>query len=430
MGRNPAKIIFGASLWVLYNLLSLLLLPLIFLYLSLRWKQMGNWLHRLGWYPDVPHRRVDVWVHMVSVGEARAGTSLIRSLREEYPEIRLLLSTFTTTGRDFLLRQFPDIPCIYAPLDFFFSVLLFYLRFRPHFSVLVETEIWPNYVVFSRFFSSHLIIVNGRISDRFFALRFFLFPFWSFLLSFFDYFFMRGPLDVERLKKWLGEDQRIVQAGDLKTELNLQEVSEQAKRLLQLFPQLQGRKILTAGSTHAGEEEILLEVWKSLREEDGSLFLILAPRHPERAESLFALFQKKGCAVALRSHPSVPQPTLDVLIIDGIGELVGAYFLSEVAFVGGSLIPRGGHNPMEPALLGKPVIFGSSMENFRESAARLIQSGGARQVASPEELKDVLRDLFRDSEKRKAMGFSSARAFSDISTPSKKILLYLRKYLR
>ncbi|MFN4182810.1 MAG: 3-deoxy-D-manno-octulosonic acid transferase, partial [bacterium] len=373
---------------------------------------------------------VDVWVHMVSVGEAKAGMPFIRSLREEYPEIRLLLSTFTTSGRELLLRQFPDIPCIYAPLDFFFSVLMFYLRFRPHISVLVETEIWPNYVVFSRCFSSHLILLNGRISDRLFALRFFLSPFWGFLLAFFDYFFMRGPLDAGRLKKWLGEDHRIVEAGDMKTELNQREVTEQARRLIQLFPQLKGKKILTAGSTHEGEEEILLEVWERLREEDGSLVLILAPRHPERAESLSVLCQKKGWAVALRSYPPLPQQPLDILIIDGIGELVGAYSLSEVAFVGGSMIPRGGHNPMEPALLGKPVIFGPSMENFRESAARLIQSGGARQVSSPEELKDVLRDLIRDSEKRKAMGFSSFQAFSGISTPSRKILPYLRKYLR
>ncbi len=431
MGKNVAINFFGWSFWVGYNLLSLLFSPILLVALLLMGRRMGNWHHRLGRYPGISLQRADVWIHMVSVGEARAGLPLVKKLQKQSPDLRLLLSSYTPAGVEFLQREVGGTTCIiYAPLDFLFCMLPFYLRFRPKVVVLVETEIWPNLVVLAKLLSFRLLLANGRISDQMYHSRIFLHLFWRFLFSFFHAVFMRGPLDAQRIRNWMANDNRIFVTGDMKTELDLEEIKKKADTLLELFPQLKGKLIFTAGSTHEGEEEILLNVWKNLAKPAEAYAFILAPRHSERAKALASYCTYKGWAVSLRSCPPPKDQHFDVLILDGVGELVGAYYLADVVFVGGSLVQRGGHNPMEPAQVGKPVLFGFSMENFRDSAQQLLRSEGARQVTSASELQAVLSELLSHSEKRVKMGITAQKTFAFPTSPSQEIADFVRKYFQ
>ncbi|MDX1390703.1 MAG: 3-deoxy-D-manno-octulosonic acid transferase, partial [Acidobacteriota bacterium] len=335
-----------------------------------------------------PQHARSIWIHAVSVGEVLAARALLQDLRRRYPGHRLLLSTTTATGQQ-VARQLEEAVdgLFYAPLDFSPIVSRALDRVAPDLVIFVDTEIWPNWLRACRRRGVKTVLVNGRISDG--SLR-------GYRLG--RRFMGRVLADVDHVcaqtESWgrrfveLGlPSERLTVTGSLKFDA-LDVASTGAElhvgdRALRYFRFATERPVLIAASTLRGEEEPVLQAFRRIRETAADALLILAPRHPERADEVQRLARQHGFEVTLRTALSVDaaHPT-DVVILDTIGELSRLFRLATLVFVGGSLVPAGGHNILEPAVFGKAIVFGPYMDNFREIASLFIDRGAAVQVAS------------------------------------------------
>lgn len=397
---------------LLYNSLSFFLLPLVFLFLSLRQikgKHLRGWKERLG---ILPPSKGSVWCHSVSVGEVMAVKPIIEHLRFLQPECPIFLSTTTNTGMETAKKHLASLAKLFFfPLDLFPCPLIALLRLKPAVLCLVETEIWPNLIFLARLLNIPVVLVNGRISDKSMlslkALRFFFAPFVRQL-----YALMQSEQDAERIKICGG---RIVQVlGNTKFD---QVVGIRNTSRLESLRTILGIKetdeVLLAGSTHPGEEEKILRAFWQVRLSHPELRLIIAPRHPERIQQVETLLSKQGFTFVRRS--TLPQANLDphtVIIIDTVGELSTLYGLSTVSFVGGSLIPKGGHNILEPLAWGKPVLFGPYMNNFRDISQLVEREGVGIIVRNEKELVEKLKYLLGNPWLREEMGKRSEALIS------------------
>lgn len=423
---------------LLYNLIIYLAFPLVLVYLWVRRKIYPDreyLLQRAGRYPPVGEK-VMFWIHAVSMGEGRAGAPLVKTLLQTVPPSSLLVTTSTPSGKKTLSALFPELSVIYSPIDLFPCPLLFLKHYRPRLLLLVETEFWPNLIVFSKVYGVKIFLVNGRISDRTLGAR----NPWRFLLRqllrHFTLFLMRSEEDARRIASLGADPQKVHVVGDMKYEVPRDGVEEMAEHLLSSYPFLKEKKIITAGSTHAGEEEILLQAFQEVRHRFPQAVLILAPRHPERASEILSLAHTTGFGILQRSaNPSDSSreqgknSSPSILLLDTVGELLSAYALADVCVVGGSFISRGGHNPLEPASFKKPVLFGPSMENFRESASLLLNEGGARCIQSTSALSTTLLTLLSQPDTLQEMGEKAFRSVSRYQGASRRILQELQGYL-
>lgn len=425
-------------LWWGYNVVSVGMLPLALVYFWLTkpaYRDPAYVRRRLGFYPRGAGGTFRFWVHAVSVGEVRACAPLIRALRAAYPSDSLLVTTSTRTGMETLTQLFPGLTAEFCPVDALTSVMSFLKHYSARNLFLVETEFWPNLMLLARRRGTRIYLVNGRISDRTRAARGPWKSLLGHLFSQVEWFLMRGEEDAQRLK-WLGAPpDRIHVVGDMKYEVALDGVETSALALAQDFLPLKNSPVVTAGSTHAGEEEAVLEAFQALLAEFPDTVLVVAPRHPERGAEVVSLLDRFSLVGVRRSRPENPGAVPgagagpSVLVLDTIGELMGAYSLARVCYVGGSLMPRGGHNPIEPAALKKPVVFGPYYQNFREASDRLIRQGGARMVQNVEELKSVLRGWLKDPEEARKAGESAYQAVQLHQGASARILEILRPSL-
>ncbi len=335
--------------------------------------------------PQLPPEEGRVWIHAVSLGETNVGLILARAVRSLDPERSVVFSSSTPTGMENLSRRWDGVS-FYAPWDSAQVVRAFLDAVRPEVLVLLETELWPNLISLSKERGVRILIVNARISDRAFRryrwIRGFI---RDRVLRFVDAVLCQDEIARERFLG-LGADPRKVRVvGNLKYDLeipvqDLGQVEEIAK----------GRFVLMGGSTHPGEEAFLLEVFAALREENSQAFLILAPRHVERAREVAEEARMRGWRVAMYSQGD--PKGVDVLVVDRVGVLAQLYRLASVVFVGGSLVARGGQNPLEPAYWAKAVFFGANMGNFRQISEELLERGGAKVVLSPEDLMKEIRN--------------------------------------
>jgi len=385
---------------LLYSLMLAAALVLLSPYFLLRGLRQNKYLHnlgaRLGRVPESLRQPAPgaIWVHAVSVGEALAVAPLLKELRARFSNRKLLVSTTTRTGQEMAARRLDCDGTFYFPLDFAFACRRVLAAIQPALVVIAETEIWPNFLRQARRHGARVVFVNGRISDRSFR----GYRFWRFflrrVLGTVDFFLMQSEEDARRLRALGAPAERVAVGGNLKFDL------PQPARpafLSELEHLAKGVPIVVAGSTLAREEEQLLEALRLCREIKGKVaMLVLAPRHPERFEEVARLLADRGAEFIRRSQWRANGRRPDVVLLDTLGELAGAYAAATVAFVGGSLVPAGGHNPIEPALWGKPVVFGSSMENFRLIAAALLEVRGAFQVRSQNELGILLAALLDD----------------------------------
>jgi len=348
------------------------------------------------------------WIHAVSVGEVMAAVPLVRALRARWPEVEIVLSTVTATGNRVARARLPDVTLAFAfPLDLAGAPGRAVRRLRPRCFIALETEIWPNLLRALARSGVPAVLANGRISDRSYGryrrVR------WLFrrVLDHVALFAMQSEEDARRIVSLGARPERVVVTGNLKMEAAPGEDGAEARwrRALDLGE----ARVWVAGSTHRGEEGPVLDAFLALREVARGLQLVLAPRHPERVEEVEGLVRGRGLDVARRSR-LVPGRARDVLLLDSVGELGGIYGVADVVFVGGSLVPRGGHNVIEPALHAKPVVFGPHMGNFREAAALLLRAEGGTQVQDGAELASVLRALFTDATAREARGAAARRA--------------------
>ncbi len=369
---------------LLYTLLLLLLTPLALL--RLWWRGRGNpdyrlrWGERLGQVPERP-ARPRLWVHAVSVGETIAAVPLVRAWRAAHPDWAVLITTSTPTGSAQVRRSFGDsVEHCYLPFDLPWLTASFLRRSRPTLAVLMETEIWPNLYAGCERLGLPLLVANARLSDRSFRayarLRALVAP----TLSRVALIAARGAEDAERFVALGAPAARVEALGNLKFDL---ERSEQTLAQGQAWRAWLGaaRPVWIAASTHPGEEEQVLAAHRLLLQQQPTALLVLAPRHPERATAVAELAQAQGWQVLRRSAvaPAPALPTPDqaapgeraVLVVDTLGELMDFYAASDIAYVGGSLVPNGGHNPLEPLVLGRPVLSGTRVFNFREVYAEL-----------------------------------------------------------
>jgi 3-deoxy-D-manno-octulosonic-acid transferase len=332
-----------------------------------------------------------IWVHGASAGEIRAAIALMDRLRESGESV--VASAMTPTGRDLLGRLRPLVPCALAPLDHPWTVELALRRVRPSALTLIETEIWPSWISAAHGRGVPVVVVSGRISDRSFA-RYRRIGRWLRpVLRKIAAVGARSDADAERFLALGASAEKVQVTGDLKLEPAAEgsSLSEDLESLLGQVP------LIVAGSTHDGEERQLLDVLTGVERAGLRASLVLAPRHPDRFDAAEALAQRAGRAVRRRGRLE-PRPLLEgeVLLLDSMGELPGLYAHAAVAFVGGSLVPVGGHNLLEPIFAGRPVLFGPHTENARESADLALRTGAGRRVADGAELARAAIEALRD----------------------------------
>jgi 3-deoxy-D-manno-octulosonic-acid transferase len=357
-------------------------------------------------------RRPVLWLHAVSVGEVLAVSRLVGELDRRFPGHRVLVSTTTRTGQKLARERFGAGRVFYCPLDLPWAVRAYLNAFRPELLILAETEFWPNLLqgCFRR--GIPVAVVNARISDRSWPRYQMLRRLWRPILGRLSCVLAQSETDAERLRALGCPVEAVIVAGNLKFDVRVAQEAE----VTRLLRPAQAR-LVVAGSTLEGEEAALLEVWPLLPEAHPGLAMVLAPRHPERFGSVEALLDRSGVTWVKRStwksappDPLKPIRPGEILLLDTIGELASVYSLAVVAFVGGSLVPAGGHNPLEPAQFGVPIVMGPNYANFRSITEDLLAHDALR-IAAPGELTGVLTDLLDNPEEAKAMGARARLVF-------------------
>lgn len=343
------------------------------------------------------------WVHAVSVGEVVAAVPLVQALRQRWPDREVVVSTVTATGARMARTRLADARAAFAfPVDLAFATRRAVDRVRPRCFIALETELWPNLLRSLRRAGVPAVLANGRISDRSFRRYAWVRGLFRRVLDDVALFAMQSEEDARRIISLGARPERVVVTGNLKMEAPAGEggVEQLWRRLLHLG----SARVWIAGSTHRGEEASILDTFQALRDGAERLVLILAPRHPERAEEVDTLARARGLEPVRRSQIGMGAAASDLIVLDTIGELAALYAVADVIFVGGSLVAAGGHNAIEPALHAKPIVFGPHMTNFRDVAALLLRAGGAVQVGSGAELTAALRTLLADAGARRTIG--------------------------
>ncbi len=366
-----------------------------FLYRSLREPGFGaSLLERFSGASVNPKGERSIWIHAVSVGEVIAAGILVPHLRQAFPATRLALSVTTPTGRRVAEERLSSIDDLfYCPFDLPFVLRKMMARVRPRALVVVETEIWPNLLREARRAGAVTVLVNGRISDRSFPgylrIRFFL----KRALGEIDRFLMQGETYARRIEAMGAAPSSVRITGSLKFDAAPDGAAAPSARVTPT-----GRRILVAGSTLDPEERMLFSVFERLRISAPDLFLVVAPRHVPRFDAVWELSTSRGLKVARRSRGENVGDA-DVLLLDTLGELASLYAEGDYAFVGGSLARWGGHNIIEPASWGKPVLFGPHMQNFADVARMFLDAGAAVQVRDERELESTLRSFLESPER-------------------------------
>jgi 3-deoxy-D-manno-octulosonic-acid transferase len=370
-----------------------------------RGKWHGGYKDRFGFLSSEQVRQLgagrNIWIHAVSVGEVVAIEGLIRGLRADHPDHRVVLSVTTKTGHALAKRDLSnEVLLLWAPLDFSWVVKKFLTAIRPVIYIAAEAELWPN--LFRSLASAKvpIVIVNGRISDGAFP-RYRLFkPMLDGTMQTVKLFCMQSAGDVERIKQ-LGADSSAVKlVGNIKFDKTKGDITVQRHELGLNNEQL----VLVGGSTHPGEEEVLLDIYRDLRGQFPSLRLVLAPRHPERAARIEGLISNKGLHPVRFSDQKGPLGPEEVLVVDAIGHLLKFYVAATVAFVGKSLTAKGGHNIIEPAIFGKSIIIGPNMQNFQDITNAFLLENAVVQVPGVSQLYKSLADLLGNAQLRQDIG--------------------------
>jgi 3-deoxy-D-manno-octulosonic-acid transferase len=348
--------------------------------------------------------RPRIWVHALSVGEVASARNLVQELRRSYPQGILIFSSATRAG-EFFARSILGEDVDYFvpfPFDLLWSVKRLVSWVRPDLFVLVETDFWPNFQRELNRRGIPSLLVNGRVSENSLAsyrrFRWLFRP----LFNSFQAFAMQTEQDAISMRQLGVDPARLTVLGNLKYDAALSGSSAKAglDRVALHIPAQ--ALVWVAGSTHRGEEEIIFAAFQKLSQSFSDLFLVVAPRNVERGGELAAMAARHGLVAFRRSLGEAGEGS--VLVLDTLGELASVYALCDVAFVGGSLVPQRGHNPLEPAVYGKPVLFGPSMEDFAEISRDLLAVGGARQVHDAEELRAGLSLLLADPAERERAG--------------------------
>lgn len=403
---------------LIYNLLQIilgiLLLPILLVFVLLTPKyRRSTWL-RLGFglpslIRNLAADRPRIWIHALSVGEVSSSQALVRKLKEEYPDGILIFSASTSSGRKYaasVLVESVDL-LVPFPLDLLWSVERFIRVLQPDLFVLVETDLWPNFLASLERNGVPALLVNGRISEESFQKYLRFKSFFGSLFSSFKFIAMQTIADAGKMKRLGVPAKRLLSIGNLK--YGVLDESDKPGQGGQApgIASLTGKRLWVAGSTHSGEEEIILKVYQQLQLVFDDLNLIIAPRNVERGGEIEKIASGYGFKPVRRSKGG--GFTDDLLILDTLGELASVYGMADFSFIGGSLVMERGHNPLESAAFAKPVIFGPHMEDFAEIAEDLLNVGGALRVADENSLMLALKKWLGDDKERQVAGLCAAR---------------------
>ncbi|MBK5340673.1 lipid IV(A) 3-deoxy-D-manno-octulosonic acid transferase [Pseudomonas sp. TH49] len=402
----------------LYTALFYLGLPLVAIRLWLRSRKAPAYAKRIGErfsYGMPPLQPGGIWVHAVSVGESIAAAPMIRALLQRYPQLPITVTCMTPTGSERIQALFANEPRIqhcYLPYDLPCAAARFLDHAKPKLAVIMETELWPNHIHQCAKRGIPVALANGRLSERsakgygrFSKLT-------APMLAEMSFFAVQTEAEAQRFRDLGARPQTVEVTGSIKFDLTID------PQLLQRAAELRGqwqaleRPVWIAASTHEGEDEVVLDAHRRLLANYPNALLILVPRHPERFNSVFELCQREGFATVRRSSGANVEANTSVLLGDTMGELLFLYALADSAFVGGSLVPNGGHNLLEPAALAKPVISGPHLFNFLDIAAQLREAGALAEVDDAEGLAVAVQRLFelpRDAQRMAEAGLAVMR---------------------
>lgn len=388
--------------------LGLVLSPLL-LILGRRYR--AGFTQRLGFYFAPALRalqgRRPIWLHAASVGEVLSAVALTRELRQHYPDRPILFSTFTETGQAMARKLAVADSYIFLPLDHAWIVRRSLRKIQPCLLIILETELWPNLLRAANRRGLPTVVLSGRLSERSMRRYLRLRGFFSQVLSYVTAFGMQGRDDVQRVIALGAPSARVFLSGNLKH-------AAAAPRLPNQPREDSGSLFLVAGSSHRGEEALLLSTFKFLKQNFPQIRLVLAPRHPQRFAEVEELLRQTGLSFDKKSAGNGKTHfDNEIMLLDTIGDLPDFYAIGDVAFVGGSLVDGGGHNLLEPARFGKPVLFGPHMNNFRELAEEMKRRGAGIEVQDETELRRELAALLANPERRRQVGARAAELAAD-----------------
>jgi len=425
-----------------YNFLSLviliILLPILIPISLIAKKRKATVFKRLGFQDfEIKKNKRPVWVHALSVGEVISAIEIIHSMKNEFSQ-DIVFSASTKTGFDMAMKNLEDdvYKIIYFPYDFIFSVKKMLNKINPCLFVLVESDIWPNFLYETKRRKIPAILVNGRLSPS--SLK--GYRHLSFIMktafNSFSIVCVQSEQEQERFKLIGMPEEKILITGNVKFDREVEIISknkiDELKKSLNI---LDSDKVLIAGSTHPGEEIIFRNIYFSIKNNFNSFKLIIAPRDPDRAREIFKMFKESNISSSLFSKIDINynnennRETNDVLIIDKLGLLSSLYNICDIAFVGGSMLPFGGHNPLEPACVYKPVIFGKDMTDFSEISQLLISNNGAFQVQTQDDLLNIILELLNNPIKCEKAGLAAFSVFKANQGACKKSINYIKLLL-
>src|SRR5690242_1285469 len=402
-------------------------------------KELAGWRERLGKLPANFRQQAPgaIWIHAVSVGETLAVAGLVKQLLERYPDRKIFLSSVTAAGREAAEKKLPRVAGqFYLPFDWKWAVRRVLLQIRPSVLVIVETELWPNLLKTANESGCKTILVNARISDRSFPGYRMGRPFMRRVLDNITRVCAQTATDAERFKALGAHPDRVTVTGNLKFDGKAPEFGNFGTRMRNMLAGENRSPIVVAGSTMRGEEPLVLEAWRSIRRNYPRALMVLAPRHPARFDEVAAMLQAQQVSNVRRTHlpekeeetrPRISQP--EILLLDTIGELAEFVGLADVVFVGGSLVPTGGHNVVEPAFWGKPILFGPHMHNFRDVASLFLSAGGAVQVADSHQLAETMLGLLDHPADARRMGEKAKEVIAQQAGAATRILNQMEEWL-
>ncbi|MFH0764436.1 MAG: 3-deoxy-D-manno-octulosonic acid transferase [Candidatus Omnitrophota bacterium] len=390
-----------------FAIFSLFYLPaLIF-----KGKLHAGFAERFGMFSPDKRRALEdargaIWIQAVSVGEVSVCKSLVSKLRTELPDKKIVISTITKTGNDLAKKLFSkDALILYFPLDFSPVVKKVVALIKPCMYVMIETEIWPNLLKELSAGGIPSILINGRISDRSIGKYMLARPFLKNTLGRPGRFSMQSGLDAERIISMGAPGDRVEVAGNMKFDVDIKADSKAMEVLREALSLKADEELFVAGSTHPGEEKVVIESFRELLKEFPKLKLLIAPRHVERAGEVEKLVKTLGFEPArLSNEHRKPNTENRIFILDFIGQMSAAYAAATIVYIGGSLVKHGGQNPIEPAIFGKPVLFGPYMFNFRDISAAFLKNNAAIRVQNLEEIVKNAKVLLKDRANRDEIG--------------------------
>jgi 3-deoxy-D-manno-octulosonic-acid transferase len=393
-------------------------------------KYRGGLAERLGRVSSrlSQHEVRSIWVHAVSVGEVIAITGLVFELRSKFPTHRVVVSTTTATGQKIARERFGADAVFYFPLDFAFAIRPYLQSIHPELIVLAETEFWPNFLRLAHQSGAKVAVVNARISDRSLPGYKRFRRIVAKILENVDLFLAQTEEDTRRLREIGALADRIGIVGNLKFDVAIPSPPAIVDSLRLAFEGSDAGPVLVCGSTVEGEEPLLIQAFENILVSHPRAVMILAPRHPQRFAGVAALLEKLNIRFWRRSVWKGEPVSGGVLLLDSIGELAALYAVADVAFVGGSLVPKGGHNIIEPAQYGIPIVTGNHFENFRDIVG-LFQSRDAVRVVGPAELPLVLMELLSDETERVALGRRGAETLRSQMGATQRTLEALQELL-